>query len=251
MPPPDPDMAAGHPLFARHTNRFPYKRDPLPAAAASDVAAMQQGEARTVWLTDEAVGRMASEVNAASQVRFQTREVHEWLGHSLRFSAEAVARGDGLDVATLALPPGGGAFLRFLGPWSRMRRFNAVGGYRMMAAIEAAQVRRAPALLAITAPDGADAVLDAGMLMQRAWIALNAAGLAVQPYYVIPDQFHRLAEGKVPPGLEEQVAAIGQRCAGVLGLHGGAQLQMLFRVGYARRPAVRARRLPAEALLLD
>lgn len=236
-------------VLARHTNRFPYQKTPVPRELLTEIGQFTEGDARVVSVTDHSRDTVAGLIRRASQVRFQTREVHEWLGQSLRFTPTEVAQGDGLDVATLALPPGGAALLRFLTPWSRMRMLNRVGGYRLMAAIEAVPISAGPSLVAIVSPSSKDHWLDAGMLMERVWIALNQAGLAVHPYYVVPDQLHRLREGQVPAPLREQVNGLAEQCKPLFGLVADEQLQMLLRVGYPTREAPRSRRLPETALL--
>ena len=238
-------------LFSRHTNRNAFHRRTAPRSVALQVQGAGQGLARTAWVEGANVADFADLVREASQVRFQTRDVHEWLAKSLRFTREEVSMGDGLDVATLALPPGGVALLRFLSPWRRMRALNRVGTYRLLAAIETAAIKAAPALVALVSPGPKDDLLDAGMLMERVWIALNSAGLAVQPYYVISDQLSRLAQGKIPKDLEGQVERVEVRCRALLGLRPEEQLQMLFRVGYPTRAAVRSCRLADSELVAD
>ena len=239
-----------HPLFDRHTNRFPFSAKLPPEEELWGMTNQSCNQARIAWLSGPDIKSMGSLVGQASEVRFQTSEVHEWLARSLRFDVQDDSVNDGLDVSTLALPPGGSALLKFLSPWPRMRALNRIGAYKLMAAIEAAPVKSAPVLAAIISPSDNDALLSVGMLMERLWIALNAAGLAVHPYYVISDQLHRLTKGTIPAGLEGQVESVDAKCRELLKLQPGEQLQILFRVGYPTREAVRSRRLPAARLIV-
>ena len=168
------------PLRDRHTNRFSFKRQPIPAGVLSRVVDETEGAARVVVLDDRhIVRRMAVLVRRASEIRFQTREVHEWLGESLRFGTQEVASGDGLDVATLDLPPGGSLFLKFIRDWRRMAFLNRFGVYRLLSLVDSAPVGKAPALIAVISPEEDKDILSAGRLMTRVWTTLNGDGVAV------------------------------------------------------------------------
>ncbi len=246
----DQALGTGSPqaVLDRHTNRWPYRRKPLPDALLSHVGAMTHGAARVVVDDDRrTIHTIARAVGLASQARFRTREIHRWLQQSLRFGPAAVARGDGLALETLALPPGGGALLRWLADWPRMERLNRFGAYRGLARLERAPVAAAPAVVAIVAPDGAG--IDAGRLMQRVWIALNQQRVAVHPSYVVPDQIDRLDRGLVPQPLLPTVDALGRLLKTV---YGAAEPRILLRVGFPRRSDVpRSRRLPPRAICDD
>ncbi|RWW97804.1 hypothetical protein [Aestuariirhabdus litorea] len=75
----------------------------------------------------------------------------------------------------------------------------------------------------------------------RIWVELNAAGLAVHPYYVVTDQLIRKQRGAVSLALAHEVDRLEQS---VIDLLGGNALHMVLRVGYARQEVVRSRRLP-------
>lgn len=146
---------------------------------------------------------MASLVKDASQIRFQTQEIHEWLGRSLRFGKQAMQTRDGLDVATLDLPPGGSLFMRFISDWRRMKAMNFLGTHKFMSWVDSMPVKSAPAIIAIIGQAGFRETLSAGQLMQSIWIDLNEQGIAVHPYYVVPDQMNRLKDGVVPKDLQQ------------------------------------------------
>jgi hypothetical protein len=243
--------ASTHPLFRRHTNRFPFGLEPIPDAMHEWLVEQREPPARCVVLAQrDQIEAMALLVRHASEVRFQTREIHEWLGCSLRFTPEEARRGDGLDLATLHLPPGGRQLLRFIQDWKRMSLINRVGAYKALARTEAAPVARAPLLLAILAPMGTLATIAGGRLMERVWIELNRNGIAVQPYFVITDQLYRLQQGTVPPGL---VALVERTKLGLDRLLGTNKEQMLIllRLGWPKVDPPRSVRLPLAAVLSD
>lgn len=204
---PPHDSAGNAPTWLRrHTNRHPY-RSRVPAEALQALADCRVGDCSIVVLREAAMGRAAAWVRAASAIRFRTREVNEWFAASLRFANDA-DRDEGLDVATLALPPGAATVLRWLSDWPRLERANRFGAYKAFAAIEAANFRKAPAALAVIGPSSRQATFDAGRCLQRAWLRATDAGLSGQPYYVVADLLHRLGCGGVPHDCVAQGEAV-------------------------------------------
>jgi hypothetical protein len=190
-------------------------------------------------------------VKQASEIRFQTREVHEWLASSLRFSQAEISRGDGLDVRTLDLPPGGGLFLRLIANWRRMSIFNRFRAYQLLAEIDSRPIQKAPGIVVIIARrDKADCI-DAGRIMVRTWSELNGREIAVHPYYVVSDQLTRLEERSIPAGLEPRAEDIRRELKRLLALSDDETLHMLLRIGYPTREPVRSRRLPIDAVFTD
>lgn len=254
IPAPTQDLRAKevpHAIRARHTHRGPFARTPLEDEIAASIAHLKQESAQVMVFNDRrAIDLLAQLVRLASELRFQTEEIHRWLASSLRFTPKEVACGDGLDVETLALPPGGKALSRFLSDWRRQAFLNRFGAYKLLAWIEAAQLSRSGAIVAIVGEDlGSQSWLDAGRLMERVWLRLTEAGLAVHPYFVLADQLYRLKTGRVPPHLSRQAEYLAQKSRMFFG--SDETLFMLMRVGRAKKPAKRSRRLPLEALLVS
>lgn len=245
-----PDVAQ-HPLFGRHTNRLPFRAGSLGQEVKAEISQFCL-EGTRLHVFDDVAGIewVAGLVEQASAVRFQTQEVHEWLGRSLRFSPDQVTKGDGLDINTLGLPPGGGLFLRFIADWGRMKRLNHLGVYRLLAALEAVAIRKSSALMSIIGRSGSEGAINAGRLMERIWIELNRRGLAVQPFFVISDQIFRLHGGIVPKSLEETAIKIDSAVSRRLELV-GESLYMILRVGYPKVMPVRSQRLPVASVFSD
>ncbi len=252
-PPPDCNRPRElHPLVVRHTNRGRYTRQSVPGVICSELAQGREDRART-WVNqeEETRARVAGLVKNASLIRFQTREVHEWLGRSLRFTPASAAAGDGLDVATLGLPPGGGSMLRLISDWNRMRLLNKLGMHRLLAAIDSAPVGAGPGVLAIIAPPGPHDAIAAGRLLARQWLLLNRNGLAVHPYYVVADQLARLVAGNIPVSLEPIAHAVAAETRDLFGLSGDETLHMLLRVGFPKGSPKQSQRLPLDRVYHD
>ena len=233
------------PLFQRHTNRLPFKTNRVAGSFQSDSGDGVESKVGVQRIDSKAdIAQVAALIEQASQVRFQTREIHEWFSHSLRFSAAEVARGDGLDVDTLGLPPGGRTLLKTItASWRNMSIFNRLGGYRFLAKTEAASMTKAGTIFGIVGPSGLSGDIDAGRHMQRLWVDLNAAGYAVQPYYVITDQLQRLVEGSVPSSLLPAVHKLDAAVGKFFALDPNQIVHMLLRVGEPKKTPKRARRL--------
>jgi len=242
-------LLTDHPLFKRHTNRFSYKSTPIQPEVALEVGGFRERNSHLKFLDgSREIKAIALAARQASEVRFQTREVHEWLARSLRFTKEEASRGDGLDLATIPLPPGGSLFMRFIMDWKWMSNLNRLGAYKLMAALDVKLLEQAPAIIALVGGSARDEVIEAGRLMTRVWIELNSRGIAVQPYYVVSDQLQRLLEGKVPVHLQSQVNTIADQTANLLDISEHQRLHMLLRIGYPTRDPVRSKRLPLDVV---
>ena len=241
--------AALAPLYERQTNRFSYHNIPLSDETKKAVEVLNEGSA-AVKLFDrkEDVEFIAALVKDSAEARFQSEDIHEWLGNSLRMSDEEASSGNGLDIRTLDLPPGGGFLLALTRPWSRMKFFNRFGLHKLFAMVESLQVKKAPCLIGITAPLGSRGAFEAGMLMERVWISLNQAGLSVHPYFVLPDQISRFHENQVPEPLREFVGLIVSKME-KKGFGANNHLHMLLRVGEGKVSPLRSRRCKPEISL--
>lgn len=235
-------------LFQRHTNRHAYQDKPLPPEQLQLLKNLTEGKNRILVFEDKPNIRTIAElVRRASEIRFQTREVHEWLARSLRFDTKTTdPYGEGLDVNTIDLPPGGKLFLRLISDWNRMNWLNKLGAHKAMAFIDSHPIAKAPAILAIVGPDDYQATLHAGQLMNRAWISLNASDIAAHPYYVAADQLQRRKENRVPSNLKTEADQVFQQARQLFQLQENETLHMLFRIGAPTRAAVKSKRLPLD-----
>lgn len=240
------------PLFQRHTNRFPYYCSSIPDETVQKIVQQNQGPARiNVVASGEGRGELVRLVRTAAESRFCTEDLHNWLIGSLRFDVEAVNRGDGLDIATLNLPPGGALFMRLISNWKRMEIFNRFGLYKLLALTETQLLSRAPAIVCVLGKDGIGGTVDAGRLLARVWIELNGLGVAVHPYYVVTDQLLRLQSRNLPIHMIERVTSIRDCLPAIIGAKKDEMLHMLLRVGVPLGQVPRSKRLPLGAIFFD
>lgn len=239
-------------LLTRHTNRGPFRRTALAGDVMDSFVRREYGGARVVLVTNhKEKSGLVRLARLSSEARFCNQRLHEWLIASLRFTPQAVASGDGLDVNALCLPPGGTQFLRFIADWRRLNALNRIGAYKLLAFSEVALLAAAPALLCIVGGGETRSVLDAGQLLSRVWTELNAKGIAVHPYYVVADQVNRLRDGTLAPGFDAQIQSVEKELRHLLALGTGEQLHMMLRIGEPKLTPVRSRRLPLDAVLID
>lgn len=240
------------PLFYRHTDRFSYQKKKLPDSQIRLLKKLTNASTRVmVFEAPHDKYQISHLVRQASQIRFQTREIHEWLGKSLRFGHKSEESNDGLDVKTLDLPLGGKLFLRLISSWKRMNWLNILGAYKTLSLIDSMPIKKAPALVAIISPNGLNNILSAGQLMERIWIDLNSQGIAVHPYYVVADQLHRREAGVIPNGLKKRADEVFDMSKELFQLNQEESLQMLLRIGYPTKNPVFSKRLPIETVCTE
>lgn len=228
----------------RHTNRFAYKdQQPSNQDVEALIDKLNVDSTNIKWIEDrDYIKDIATLIKTASEIRFQTPQVHEWLMQSLRFGTRQDTE-DGLHISTLDLPPLGGAFMKFITPWERTAFLNKVGMYKLMAAIEAQPISNAPGLMSFSCKNTPQAQLQAGRDSFKLWAALNKIGLAVHPYFVITDQITRLHNNIVPKNLIPLARRLEEETHKLFNLEAEENICMILRVGYPKKQAVRSRRL--------
>ncbi|TAK90371.1 MAG: hypothetical protein EPO06_08830 [Burkholderiaceae bacterium] len=236
----------------RHTNRGAFRSTALPDALLTAMGRCSEGGNRLLALRDRSQRIALSKlIRICSEARFCNRDLHEWLFDSLRFTPAEAARGNGLDVRCLGLPPGGKIFLRFISDWGRLSMLNRLGAYKLLARSEAMAIATAPALLCVVGHRQPPDVIQAGRLMTRIWQECNAQGIAVHPFYVVTDQIQRLHAGALATGFAARITAVENDLHTLLQLQPDEMLHMVLRVGYPASVPVRSQRLPLDAVMRD
>lgn len=238
-------------LFIRHTNRKPYALDQLNSTIIDRINKQTLEKVEIGFFQKKGdIKQVARFINKASRARFQNEQIHKWFADSLRFNEKEAARGDGLDLATLALPLGGSLLLRLISSWKRMKLLNSLGANKLFASIEAASMTKCGAIVAIYGNwDTLENAITCGRVMQRIWIILNDHDYAVQPYFVLSDQLFRLENGTLPDKLIPEVKALNDEVNLFFKLK-DKQLLMLLRVGKPLGKAKKSERLQLNEILI-
>lgn len=212
----------------RHTNRLPYRLE-IDQDIMHRFGACSMNKVGVEILVGADIQRAAGWVRQASEIRFQTRVVHEWFASSLRYETSGQDVGDGLHVNTLVLPPGGVWLLKLISDWHRMQWLNRLGAYKLFAAIEAANFQKTRLIIAIIGPSGSAPTFDAGRCLQKVWLKVTELGLSAHPYYVVSDVLNRLESGGVPVQCMAQALDVQASVRALLG--SDITLHCLLRVG--------------------
>lgn len=234
-------------LRQRHTNRHPFTGEikaPPPALSSElDQIKLQFVSERA------AIRQIAKAVKICSEIRFHNKALHEWLFSSLRWTPGEVAKGDGLDLRTLHLPPGGVLFMRFISSWQRLQLLNSIGFSKLMALIDSQPVREAPALLVISSKQDPQLTWQAGKMLAEAWTKLNHIGVAVHPYYVITDISNRLQNNKLDDADIPAAKAALLMTRQALKLEDDELPHIVLRIGYPTVTPELSKRKPPESFI--
>jgi molybdopterin/thiamine biosynthesis adenylyltransferase/nitroreductase len=186
-------------IATRVTNReigAPRMLDPV--ASRAFVAAAESAGARVQLVDDRtALDRLGALVGAGDRLQMLGPVMHRELVGELRFDpSQVAATRDGLDVATLALPPPDEAGLRVIARPEVAARLRALGGGAAFErrAHDAFAGASAAALITCSGTDPS-AYFAGGRAVQRAWLAATAHGIAIQPHSGLPYLFARLERG--------------------------------------------------------
>lgn len=241
------ELAAAIP--ARHTNRRMYHGSGFSdgeAVLLNTAVAPAEG-VRLIWLRGEARRQALGLIWRAESERFLRQRLHEELFSSIRFDLSWH------ETADRALPPGAleieapmRPLFKALRHWALMRPLTWLGVHRLVG-LRAGWLPcwQAPALgllaTSLPAEQGAVAV---GEAFERLWLRATLLGLALQPMAaaaVLPLQ--SAADRGASDELRSALAAGWQSIAP------GVTPLMLFRMGHATPPSIRAGRKHVEAYL--
>ena len=246
--PVDPLLPA---IDQRHTNRKFFKGPPL---AEHELALLAEetrrfGGIQIRWCDDdERRSALLAQVRRAEAERFRQPRLHEELFSSIDWSAgwkatSAEGLPPGALEVELPLRPG----FRAMSSWPVMRVLSLLQTHRLLG-IRAADLpcRLSPHLGVLSAANALDgSVVDAGRAFQRLWLRAALHGWALQPMAAsIALALQPVADGWVSGEVQRALQA------GWAQLVGGDAPMMVFRLGRAAPPAVRAGRRPVESYLM-
>ena len=232
-------------IRGRHTNRRLVFSGPRLSEAELGYfhRRLEGAEGVSLCFLDSAAQRpkLLRLMRIAEAERFNTRVLHEELFAALRFDAGWRATvEEGLPPGALGVEPGVRWAFAQLRRWPLMNALRRLGVHHALG-FRAASLpcRLAPhcGVLTASAPTERSAI-TIGVVLQRLWLEAESRGLAFQPF-AAPALLALQEYSDVPAGTGERLR------------HGWNELtdatpMMVFRMGYAPRPAVRAGRPPIE-----
>ncbi len=246
------DLAADYPrVLARCTNR----REGRPAAIDPSLVEdwhreVERESAHLHLITDRsAVADCAELLGDSDRLRYLTPRLHAEMMGELRWPG-LDSLDVGLDVRTLELDAADMAKLAVARRADVMGHLAEWGGGRALGEVTRERVRSSSALAVVTVdrPDPASFVRG-GSAVERLWVAVERAGLAVQPVspvfiYALDDEYDALVGERHARELEMLASRLWAR----LGV-GERFVALVMRISHAPKPSCRSRRMPLQRVL--
>jgi hypothetical protein len=245
----------GGPAATRATNRLPYDGRPVPPEILETLARETPplDDVQTCWIAGP--GRLeswADLIGRADAVMFGEPSMRKAFLAKVRLDAGPGEEVDeGLSPAALGLTAADRFALRLM-RWFPDGLLKLGGVARVFAAKARQLVTSSSGLCLVIAPDGTEMTdLVVGRAMQRAWLALEARGLAAQPMMSLAVLENSLEHGPAP-----LVASLGRGRLEALRAEARAlvaevnpgRLAALLRFGYAPPPDGHTGRRPLHAV---
>jgi hypothetical protein len=204
------------------------------------------------WIVDRAsIKKFSKLVGITDCIRFGYEPFHREVFRQLRFSAtESDATRDGLDIRTLALPPGSALILKWLRPWSRMQWLLRLGLGRLLSVPSTHSVRRSGAIgvLTVSTPTLSNC-LDGGRAFERIWLEVQSNGLQLHPLGSLPvfiAHLQCLHGRKLSDAHIHELRGVVDRLQKLSPETVGRTVLMVFRVGESKPLAIHSLRRAAE-----
>jgi nitroreductase len=240
-------------LARRCSNRRSYARTPLTAVERQTLLSVANGsQAQLHWLEGR---KLVSDVARAcaqfDPLLFSHDQMHRYLYQWTRWNNDAR---DGLPVGSLELNAIDAMGFRNLASWRMARLATALGLTRLLGFRAARVYRNSAAFGCITAAGAAGRdFFEAGRVFGRLWTAAAGLNLSLQPVtgFVFMALRLRLAQGEGLSNAQRRgIERFREYMRGVCPAFEQRFPAMMFRIGHAPPPSVRARRLPLEELLV-
>ena len=243
--------AEAHPLHAmiglRCTNRRPHEGAAIGADVMEALAAALADDAELAYSRDDDRKRDAARILAEADVlRMRHRLLHRQMWEEVRFGADEVERTrDGVDVATLELPPGAAEAMAAFTDYDFVSQ-NISDEQLLGMSVPPLEASSQLCCLSLSGPPDARSLLAAGRGLQRLWLTATRLELALQPWAVLPFFLlrQRFFAGE---GFADQERAtlsdLGRRLAAVFALADDAVPLFTFRLARCGPPSKRALRL--------
>ena len=183
----------------------------------------------------------------ADGLRMFNQTLHQQMFEELRWSTEEAQKtGDGIDIATLEMPPEAAGQLGALRSYETLVKAvprEAVEAMAMPAVMGCSHI----CCLTVDGDINPKNLFLAGRSLQRMWLEATRQELAIQPWAVLP---FFLIRSNLFPGTgfseveESQLKGLGKDLRSLFGFDSGEQPLFIFRLSKAPPPSARSLRLP-------
>jgi molybdopterin/thiamine biosynthesis adenylyltransferase len=241
------DPACADVLWQRSSNRRTGASPPLSHAELLRLAAHSSPLEANVVVQDR-LPSLGAALGALDRIRFLSARLrHDMIGE-LRFgSTEALATGDGIDVASLELDAADRAAMDVLRTGAGMDVLAALDRGWGLAKLARDAFTGSGGALVLRAPaTDATAMVECGRGLMRLWLEATRRDLAVHPWGS-PFLFQRLLED--PGSLEPWERESLERAAGAFELDRDRPILLVLRLSRFAQPSVRSLRRPLDDVL--
>jgi hypothetical protein len=243
---------------ARLTNRRPFDGRSIPAEILDRLIGQtpDRGGTRTLWIMGaDRLASLARLIGRADAAMFGEASMRRaFLAKVYLDAAPGEAVAEGLSPAALELSTFDRWALRAIRR-APDRWIDLTGVSRVFAAKARKLVQSSSGLGLVAArDDGAETDLLVGRAMQRAWLALTAEGLAVQPMMslLVLENVHQHGDAALIESLgRDRLAALRGEFRALVPELEGWRPAFLMRFGFAPPPSGRTGRLPLHAVAID
>ncbi|HEY8209255.1 MAG TPA: Rv1355c family protein [Myxococcaceae bacterium] len=248
----EPKGRGGELITRRRTVRAAVSGDALSAAEQAALqAACGQGMARTVMVAARAaVEKLAPALAAAERAELLISPLQRRRADDLRWSAQAAARMDGMEVAAMGLST---PELVQLSLWARPGApglLSEIGGGRAVEEMARQRLVASAALGAVLAEPTAEGAVEAGRELVRLWLKATELGLGLHPLGALPGLLCWLESEHTPVSrVVNDLASRARETRGALGALGSEAVHVVFRLIHAPIPSLHSLRHPVDRML--
>jgi hypothetical protein len=188
------------------------------------------------------------------KIIFEHKLLHGQLFKWIRWNnQEAAKKGDGIPADCLELSFMNKIFFRIISSWSVMSFLNMFGLSSIIGRVNSGLLKNASAIGLIVMDNASKSdYLNAGRYFERIWLTATSLGLAFHPFGGIPFLITRILQAK-NEGFSnkhyETLVSAYNKLLDIFPIKKNNALIILFRIGYAKKPAARTFRRPLSEVM--
>ncbi|PJE50503.1 MAG: hypothetical protein COV29_03790, partial [Candidatus Yanofskybacteria bacterium CG10_big_fil_rev_8_21_14_0_10_36_16] len=233
----------------RSTNRKPYKNYPLLDKEVQSLLSINNDKfgSKFILSEDENIKKkIAKAVSTNEFIALETKPLHNIFFADINWTEEQEqSKKTGLYIKTLELPPPGRFMFKLARNWPVVNKLNKVG-FSRLASKGNEQVYSTGSAIGIIVTRGGNAsdFVNAGRLMQKAWLTATSLGLSVQPVAGMLFLAQRVIEKEAEPLSEKNAELVKKSYNEIRELFNIKEgtISMLLRIGYGGEPTAKSLR---------
>lgn len=238
-------------ILERHTDRGAYRIEPVSNTELSELGAAASDPNLTLqFIVDkEQIKVLSNTVSAAEELMLQYRPLHRYFFSTIAWNTNAYMKvKSGLYVKTMNLMLPQLIVFRLYSIWGIAKVLNFLGMPKVVAKTNALAYEQCGGIVVFKATDySKKGFISLGRQMQRVWLKATDMGLSVQPIAGALFLEKRLSLEGVQDVGSDLLRLIEHRLNGFRQVFGSGldTVQMMFRIGYSLKPAVKSpKKLP-------